>query len=150
MATSLPRFGKWQAIRELGKGGQGTVYLATDTTQLDLDDLFEKLRWSIGNLAASGTAETNRQNAAALLRLIERYLNREDGQAVVALKVLDSAARGDAKTRERFKVELDVLRQVDHPGVLRVIDADVDGGWMTMPYYPEGALSSDPSRYQGA
>lgn len=46
------------------------------------------------------------------------------------------------KRIDRFKVEVKILKQVEHPNVLRVIDADLDGdkAWYVAPFCSGGSL----------
>lgn len=93
------RFGKWDTIRELNRGGQGIVFLAFDTTALNLSALLSQLRQTLAGATGGGTPETNAANARQLLELIETYLNRESGAQCGALKILHESARTDAKAR---------------------------------------------------
>ena len=51
-----------------------------------------------------------------------------------ALKVLASALGGDPSFRERFRREADLAARLDHPNIVSVQDAGVDGDvmWIAM------------------
>lgn len=53
-----------------------------------------------------------------------------------ALKVLSSALGGDPSFRERFRREADLAARLDHPNIVSVQDAGVDGDvmWIAMQY----------------
>lgn len=76
---SIRRVGKYDLLRELGRGGFGVVYLATDS-------------------------QTNTK---------------------VALKVPRASALGGAERLNRFQLEAEMTSRLDHPGIVRIHDADV-------------------------
>jgi serine/threonine protein kinase len=145
----MERFGKWQVLRELGAGGQGTAYLVIDTANIDIDKMLERLRWLIGGLAGSGTHEQNRARAEELLRLIETYSRRELAANCAVLKLLHSDGRKDSKALARLARELEVLSGLDHPALIKVVDASPNDGWFVTPYYPGGPLSNHLVRFRG-
>lgn len=61
--------------------------------------------------------------------------DRETG-ARVALKLLRSRYQGNAKANARFHREIDAVRRLDHPGIVRIFDAGRDGDMLfyTMEY----------------
>jgi hypothetical protein len=64
----MERFGKWEVVRPLGRGGQGTVYLARDCEQFDI----EKLKLEIGDLVRQipgiHRADIRKERAEALAK----------------------------------------------------------------------------------
>jgi tetratricopeptide (TPR) repeat protein len=79
------------------------------------------------------------------------YLARETGgeQRQVALKVLRSELRGERDPRRRFQTEIEVLRQLKHPGIVELYDAGETEGqpWYTMAWHPRTlaqAWQADP------
>ena len=136
------RLGKWTTVRELGSGGQGTAYLALDTDRLDLDALVGETRQLIIQLNAIVMApEASQRNAYRLLELVETYLHRDSGNYSGALKLLHETARADEKARARLHTELGVLRALDHPAVVPILDAAEQDGWYVTPYYRHGTLA---------
>jgi len=126
---SVVRFGKWETIRELGRGGQGVAYLALDTTELDLPALLENLRRALDRLRSITTPEDNQRNALAVLGIVEKYLQSESGKYSAVLKVLHEPARRDAKALERLRNEIVVLGSLNHPNLIRIIDSSPQEGW---------------------
>lgn len=143
------RCGKWEAIRELGHGGQGVAYLALDTAALNLPSVLEELRRAVGGLAASGSAEDNKRNALAALGIIEKYLERESEKYCAVLKVLHEPARKDEKALERLRNEVAVLGRLSHRNLIGVIDSSAPEGWFVTPFYREGALARHLGRFAG-
>jgi serine/threonine protein kinase len=143
------RFGKWQILRELGAGGQATAYLALDAEKLDLEGMGERARHLVGDLAVAGTEEDNRNRAVELLNLIEQYVRRESSDASAVIKILHPAARQDPKALERLEREMEFLTHIDHPNLIRVLDANIRDAWFVTPYYPDGPLSQHLGRFAG-
>lgn len=143
------QFGKWQVLRELGSGGQGTAHLALDATRVDPEAMLECVRHVVGGLAASGTKEEHRTRAVELLTLIETHLRREVSEQCGVVKVLHEPARRDAKALERLAREVEVLAAIRNPHIIKILDASVKDGWFVTPYYPEGPLSKHLDRFAG-
>lgn len=61
----------------------------------------------------------------------------------VALKVLKLRTAGDESYAQRFRREIQVLMQLDHPHIVPVFDFGEDQGYtyLVMPYYAGGSLS---------
>ncbi|MGD8815354.1 MAG: serine/threonine-protein kinase, partial [Anaerolineales bacterium] len=74
---------------------------------------------------------------------------------IVALKVLYAAMALDPKIEARFAREIEVLRSLDHPHILPILDyGDIQGvPYIVMPFYPHGSLreliNQGISRQQG-
>ncbi len=143
------KYGKWEPLRELGRGGQGTAYLAINTERLDLNTLFDELRAAVGALGAIRTVEQNREDARRVLRLVDTYLRRESNEFTGVLKVLHESARGDPKALARLEQEVEILWKIDHPHLIKVLDASVRDGWFVMPYYAAGSLDRHLDRFAG-
>jgi serine/threonine protein kinase len=74
---------------------------------------------------------------------------------IVALKVLYAAMALDPKIEARFAREIEVLRSLDHPHILPILDyGNIQGvPYIVMPFYPHGTLreliNQGISRQQG-
>jgi serine/threonine protein kinase len=142
------RYGRWEIVKELGQGGQGTAYLVLDTKELNLDALVDRLRQSIADFGAIKTRDDQKRAALTVLEVAEIYLKRESPPYTAVLKLLHPAARNDVKALGRLRNEIEILGRIDHPNVMKALDAAPDEGWFVMPYYPEGPLSAHP-RFAG-
>ena len=143
------KYGKWEPIRELGRGGQGTAYLAVNTERVDTTTVLDDLRKAVSALGAIRTLEQSRQDSLLLLRLIETYLRRESDEFAGVLKVLHEPARRDPKALARLDGEIEVLGRVNHPHLITVLDASVGDGWFVTPYYRDGTLAANLLRFSG-
>lgn len=149
----MNRYGKWETIRELGSGGQGTVFLAKDTTRTGgTAARLADIRKAIGSLASAATHETQQQMGQLLVEAISYLTPREiDPAALGALKVLHKPreAQGHDKARERMKREVEALSRIDHPNILKILDRYLDDGWFVGEYHPRGPLSNHQSIFKG-
>lgn len=143
------QYGKWEVIKTLRQGGQGVAYLVNDTDQFQLSHVSGQLRNSIAALGGVIRAEDIAGHALSALQLIENYLQRESDRFCYVLKLLHEPARQDTKALARLRREVEILRQLDHPSLLKIIDASVDEGWYVTPYYREGTLADHLHRFAG-
>ena len=95
------RFGRYRAIREIGRGATSSVYLAEDTGDLSTEDAFGASDWS-----------------------------RSEGKPrQVAIKVVDftdDRSKLSRRFRKLFATEAAVTAQFDHPNIARVYDWKVE------------------------
>ena len=95
------RFGRYRAIREIGRGATSSVYLAEDDGDLSTEDAFGASDWS-----------------------------RSEGKPKqVAIKVVDftdDRSKLSRRFRKLFATEAAVTAQFDHPNIARVYDWKVE------------------------
>ncbi len=146
--SSMMRYGKWTTIRELGEGGQGKVYLATDTDFVR--DIFPSIQNSLQHLAAVVASQESRQAAAyALAETLDRYISSNAEQNCMAVKVLHDPVRENEKAARRLQREVEVLGRELHPHIIRIVDSSVEKGWFVTPYYPLGSLAKNNEMFKG-
>ena len=105
------QYGKWETIRELGKGGQGTVFLVRDTSAVKLEkEVFPLIREGITQMHARimppGQYD---ERANTFLQTISKYLRAYSEQNYAALKILHPDAKSDQQARARMQREVDCL-----------------------------------------
>jgi len=81
-------------------------------------------------------------------------LSRPDDLATElgTLKEFDIPSDGSPEAKaavHRFEREVEALRSIQHPGILRLIEANVTDRWLVTEYHPGGTLANARSRYQG-
>jgi serine/threonine protein kinase len=143
------QYGKWEVIRQLGQGGQGIAYLVNDTDQLKLSELPIQLSNTLPSTMGIGRQEEKVGSTLGALQLIEKYLLRESDRFCAVLKILHEPARQDPKALARLRREVEILGQLDHPSLIKIVDASVDDGWYVTPYYRDGTLADHLRRFQG-
>lgn len=84
-------------------------------------------------------------------RSINDYVRIEDPTNHYALKVLHSPndARNYEDAEERIRRELEAMKEVPHPNLLKVEDYDPDEKWFVSRYYPGGTLESRSGDFTG-
>lgn len=151
---------RWTAIRELGAGGQGKVYLVqdrqTDRSANDVEDaLIEAGKVLFTGLATVGDFEEVRQRMYENFRAgIIDIVNSQNPARLGALKVLHDPkdARDPKLARERIKREIDVMSKNLHPSILRILDQGEESEsrlWYVSQYCPEGTLDQHPDLFRG-
>ncbi len=144
------RWSRWEEVKQLGEGGQGRAYLVRDTDRVDVAALLEQLRGAILNASAAVMPHAdNLRHATTALGIVEAYLTRDDDENVAVLKILHDAARKDPQALGRLRSEIEVLRRLDHPNLLTILEANPDEGWYVTPYYAEGTLAENLSQFVG-
>jgi serine/threonine protein kinase len=131
-------FGPWETLEELGKGGQGTVYLVKRKNDGLLDP---KLPDQFGNWIHSFTGyktEIKRKNASNIFALM-RAFSRDSLAQTFALKTLNEFSSPEAKRKaaERLMHEVTTLKKFNHPSLIRILDANADQLWFVVDCYPE-------------
>ena len=145
---------RWEIIRPLGSGAQGMVHLVRNLDRVSArDECLRKIRNSITRMTS--TYRPNEEQwpelAHQLSEAIIDYSRPESPAELGALKRFDIREGGPTAERviQRFRCEVDVLGKLQQPGILRLLDANVDERWMVTEYHPGGTLAEHPERYKG-
>ena len=151
--TESARFGKWEVVERISRGGQGQVYLVRDVSgAADTTERWEKLQKAITTL--NGASEKWRHEEAGSQLADEiRQIIGESQLPKGALKELlpfeEAAAADEAAALDRMKRELSVLELVNHPCLVKVLDSNLDKKWFVMEYLEGGKLSDRLEIYEG-
>lgn len=143
--------GSWQKIRLLGTGGQGEVWLTRSLAAADRRrdarlDLHRSLK------ALTRTVYDADQSSEEITRFIDliRNFSTDDSAADLgAAKVFNSTVRTNDQARRRLEKEIEVLKVLDHPAVIRMLDSDLDSRILVTEYHSGGTLASSGSRFTG-
>ena len=151
--TETAKYGKWEAVKPIGRGGQGQVYLVRDTSGVpNASDRLKNLRIAVSTL--HGAADDSQYRDAASKFADEvRQIVSESETPLGALKELlpfeDGVAENEVTALDRMKRELSTLQSVSHPSLVKVLDSDLDEKWFVMEFFGRGTLSKHLEPYKG-
>lgn len=140
---------RWEVLEELGSGGQGKVYRVRDLSLFEGPPGSERIRRAILAFAAVG-GETQKI-FDQFYPAIQDMLRMDDPLCHGALKELHQPAdaRDAALAQERIRREIQAMKAISHPNLLKILDADPDGGWFISQFHPKGTLQDHSLRYTG-
>lgn len=145
----MEKYGKWEVIKKLGEGGQGTVYLVHSGSSED------QIRWmkqAIKTLSSPSTEEAQTDAVHSLVNAVAQlgYIGLPSSE-LGALKVLHKPREpaGFDKAKQRMKSEVEALTSINHPSIIKIIDHKLDENWFVCEYFPKGPLSNHPSLFKG-
>lgn len=146
----MMRYGKWELIRELGRGGQGIAHLAIDSSKVDIEGkVLPGIKQAVSVLTGSHTPDIYDTNARKLADLLAQYFAQSGLENCAALKVLHENVRQDQKAIGRLKREIEVLEAKAHPHIVQILDAGTEQGWFVTTYYPQRTLDMHRTKFMG-
>ncbi len=134
-------YGRWEQKRELGKGGQGTAYLAEDSTVFY--SILDTIKKAVQFLPGAHMSEEYSAAARGLAESVHAYSSGINGNCVSALKVLHEHLRKDNKALERLRLEVKSLTENPHPHIIKILDSSIPEGWYATPFYSRGTLADN-------
>ena len=142
MADNKIYRGRWLLLREIGRGGQGIVFEAEDTSESVTSSQFAEVLKD-ATLAIQEDQEAARQ----LMDLIRKLRSPRKGALKELLPFDDAVNSKTAVTR--MQSELEAMRAVDHPALITVLDADIENRWYVTEYYPGRTLRDRLELFKG-
>ncbi len=137
--------GRWRVVREIGKGGQGVVYEVADmyglASRRDMALMIQNgLKKVIGSdVYAMHPNIDNFDDLVEAIRMVVAVPNAPRG-ALKELLPIDEAVNASTSLA-RMKSELEAMRAVTHPSLIKIIDANIDDRWYVTEYYSDGTLA---------
>ena len=143
--------GKWKPVKQLGVGGQGTVYLALDTETFNAEDAKQEIAQALLDISLTAHRKVQASHAELLAKTILAYGKSDDPKNFGALKVLHSSKDAGAysKQLERMKKEIKALRKLSHPHIVSILDENLDDRWFVTQFFAKGTLANNLKRYRG-
>jgi serine/threonine protein kinase len=147
---------RWLKIVLIGEGGQGVVHRVVDKNRFPIQTRWGNLNRGMDaftNLRATTIDPTDRifdyfsHFQEGIIEIIDAHDKNNHG----ALKELHDAkdARDNKNAEERLRREINAMSAVNHPNLLKIIDSDPDGKWYVSPFFSQGTLSDDGTRFKG-
>jgi serine/threonine protein kinase len=143
------RFGRWEVLGgdPIGEGGQGRTWKVRDMDGENERHNAAAIVWfgalgsrNFGEIPPERRTEKVDQLAEAL-----RYL-ASSRPTFGALKKLIAP---DGESRKRLRDEAETYRRVDHPNLLRILDANLNEDWIVTEFQPLGNLNLSARPYYG-
>ena len=151
--TDSAKYGKWEVIKFLGRGGQGQVYLVRDASGTPTTrDRLRNLRLAMASLVAPGEESQYEKFGLQFVDEIRRIAGESQAPRGALEKLLpfeEGTAQDEATALKRIKRELSVLESVSHPSLVKVLDSNVDEKWFVMEFFGDGTLSDHLGTYKG-
>ncbi len=143
---------RWEKLSDepLGSGGQGTVYLVCDKSKFDKEKASIILQESIPYMGAAVPVEQKQLHSERLIKAVGEIFFMNDSSSWGALKVLKThEARDPERSKERMRREIDAMKRLSHPNLVRILDVDPDYEWYVMKHYQRGTLTHNRDHYTG-
>lgn len=146
---------RWEIVKELGGGGQGKVYEVVEKLppSEEMEPLWRRVKSAISTLNSAQNEPGYIQAADDLKIGLMEMLEIVPGQPRRrgALKVLqDTAIAADPEQLQpRLIREIAAMQSIEHPNLLRLIDAGDEGLWYVSELQPGGTLEENSERYTG-
>ena len=151
--TESKRYGKWEVIKSISRGGQGQVYKVRDMSGIpNTRSQWKNLRSALTDLVSVNDDLIHERASLEVFDEI-RWIASESQAPMGALKeflpLKEGAAEDEAAALERMKRELSTLKAVNHPSLVKVLDSNLDQKWFVMEYHEGGTLSNRLGAYKG-
>lgn len=140
---------KWEGVDQLDKGGQGAAFRVRKAeARQRRSEALGSITTSIQRMTTAGGNPGD--SAPTLASAIGTYNNVDPAKDLCVLKVfLEREGSSKEQIRTRFQKELEALQKVNHPSILRLVDADSQALWMVTEYQPNGNLEVHRSSFVG-
>jgi serine/threonine protein kinase len=151
--ADLPKsVGPWAVVRELGRGGQGVVYLVrSPERQAEVDRAHDEItRLLSRGGAAHGSQEERTATGSQFARSVLAATRSDSDSELGAAKLYqDESGELSQKALDRLEVEFGVLTSLNSQHLLRVIHSDIASRLFITEYYRRGPLSAYLPHFAG-
>ncbi len=137
---------QWQNIKHLGSGGQGTVFLVR---RPEAGAEYRQAAKRIESVLMSTGGGLDPERVKALAEDLY-FCGRPGGLCeVAALKDFSIDGRDQERAVGRLEAEIKALETIQHPAILKLIDASLEERFLVTEYFPGGSLSKNLSMFKG-
>ncbi len=142
---------KWKILNPIGEpGGQGTVYRVIPLKEYN--SIISKLSQSIRNLSEVNVHEPiYKKSAEELYDKIIDIIKIEKPENQGALKILHGIEQArDFKNQEaRILREIEAMKKITHPSLLKILDYDPNEYWFVSEYHPNNTIKDNSELFFG-
>jgi serine/threonine protein kinase len=143
---------RWDKIRPLGEGGQGRVFLVRSPTRTAARKKAKsQIRPCIGNIGGDAS-ESSDSVVERLAQAIGDYNRPETPNELGALKEFKIPSANEEEEQRalgRLQAEVQALKKVKHPAVLKLLAANVGERFIVTEYHDRGTLDENLDRHKG-
>lgn len=136
---------RWEFVKELGEGGQGTVQLVRDLQKsLPKKDLIDLAGTAFQQLSTNFNSHTQWPvGFGNFKKLLTEFSNSESPANLGALKILHDpqVARDAERATERMRREIKAMGAVRHSNLLKILDSNTDDLWYVSEFHEHGPLT---------
>jgi serine/threonine protein kinase len=143
---------RWRAIRVLGEGGQGRVFEVEDARGVpDRGELAQLIQVAFRDMNQEINAmQPDTVKFDKFVQAVRTVVKTENLPRAAVKELLPLAEAVNATTAlQRMETELETMRSIKHPALLRVLDEDIKHRWFAMEYFANGPMSKQLKRYDG-
>lgn len=153
----MPTYGDWEVIKPLGEGGQSEVFLVrSPERRQERAKCIESIKEALGLPRENNylISKIPAEEAAKLLsEAITGHARPELPSELGALKLFTKlrtpGPEGEKQSLERLRTEMSVMQKNDNPGLLKMLDSNLNQRWIVTEYHSKGTLAEHPLMYRG-
>lgn len=142
---------RWEVLDEIGSGGQGIVYLVRDLNKIgDAKAFDEEIRNAVMGISL-GLKSEKAVEVRRFREIVNKIVDAESPRHRAALKVLhgEGKARDALRAEPRIRREIEAMQSLDHPGLLKLLDANAEDCWFVAEYHQNGTIEQNRGRTAG-
>jgi serine/threonine protein kinase len=153
----MQTYGDWEVIKPLGGGGQSEVFLARSPERCkERAKCVESIKEALG-LPRENSYLISKLPAEAAAKLLSDAiagharpeLPSELGALKLFTKLRTPGPEGEKQVLGRLRVEIATMQRNDNPGLLKMLDSNLNQRWIVTEYHPKGTLADHPLTYKG-
>ncbi|HJZ73417.1 MAG TPA: protein kinase [Vicinamibacterales bacterium] len=151
MADETKVYGnRWKVVRELGKSGQGVVYEVEDAPKVDVSTEVAAIQKGLVTVNAIGPADEKFRATLQIINALKPLVapNTNPKGALKELLPIDQAVNAETALT-RMKTEIETLKVVQHPALVRVLDDHIEERWFVTELFRHGTLGDRIDLYEG-